>query len=109
MPASKSDFTSPGTVGAFCICAEHLISGEYFMASAIPPHFDYTGRAGSSTSVPRRRAWQHTDANGNQTASRSSSPFDFLLQSSNAPRVAEQRRGRQLLFHGFSALQYGAS
>jgi glutamate synthase domain-containing protein 2/FAD/FMN-containing dehydrogenase/glutamate synthase domain-containing protein 3/ferredoxin len=79
------------------------------MASAIPPHFDYTGRAGSSAAVPRRRAWQHTGANGNQTASRSSSPFDFLLQSSNAPRVAEQRRARQLLFHGFSALQNEAN
>ncbi|MGH7492723.1 MAG: FAD-binding protein, partial [bacterium] len=73
------------------------------MASAIPPHLDHADRAGSMTNVLRRRAWQQTNTNGNQTSS--GSPFDFLLQSSNAPRVAEQRRARQLLFRGFSALQ----
>ena len=75
------------------------------MASAIPPHFDHADRASSSAAVLRRRAWQQASVNGNQATFNPSSPFDFLLQSSSAPRVAEQRRARQLLFRGFSALQ----
>ncbi len=78
------------------------------MASTAP-HLDYADRAGSSTSLLRRRAWQQTGANGDQPAASSGSPFDFLLQSSSAERVAEQRRARQLLFRGFSALPNGAA
>ncbi len=79
------------------------------MASATSPHMDHAERTGSSTPTLRRRPWQQTAANGNQTPSPFSSPFDFLLQSTSAPRVAEQRRARQLLFRGFSTLQNGTS
>lgn len=76
------------------------------MASATSPHSDHAERAGAAGNLLRRRSWQSTAANGNPAST--SSPFDFLLQSSNARRVAEQRRARQLLFRGFSGLQNGA-
>ena len=77
------------------------------MASATSPHMDYADRSGSSGIRLTRRAWRETGATPKTAGAAIDAPFDFLLHSSNASRVAEQRRARQLLFRGFSALPHG--